>query len=100
MLKAAGVIKDYEIQKTYPLIVNGKTVCSHRVDFIVYPINGTMEVHEAKGFATDVWDLKRKLFEAVYPEIPYVVVRKGESRWQAPQKRRERRWPKQLKLSR
>ncbi len=95
-LKAAGEIKDYEIQRNYRLIVNNKIVCSHRVDFVVYPNKGPMEVHETKGFATDVWDLKRKLFEALYPEIPYIVVRKGESRWQAPQKRRST-WPKRLR---
>jgi len=50
-------------------------VCSHIVDFLVTLPNGDIEVREVKGFATAVWDLKRKLFEANYPDIPYKVVR-------------------------
>ena len=52
-----------------------KKVCSHIVDFLVTTNEGNYEVHEVKGFATDIWDLKHKLFEANYPEIPYRVIR-------------------------
>lgn len=75
LLKKAGEIKGYENQVTFDLVVNGKTICEHRVDFLVTTNSGKKEVNEFKGFATDVWNLKRKLFEAVYPDIKYIVVR-------------------------
>jgi len=50
-------------------------VCAHIVDFVVTLPNGSEEVREVKGFATDVWDLKRKIFEANYPDLPYKVIR-------------------------
>lgn len=52
-----------------------KKVCCHIVDFLVTTKEGNKEVHEVKGFATDVWELKHKLFEANYPDVPYRVVR-------------------------
>jgi len=36
---------------------------------------GGFEFHEVKGYATDVWKIKKKLVEALYPEIPYIVKR-------------------------
>lgn len=74
-LKRAGKIKSYEIQKTFPLVVNGKTICTHRVDFVVTGNDGRIRVEEFKGFATRVWAIKKKLFEAVYPDIEYIVVK-------------------------
>ena len=74
ILRKTGEINRYDIQQLYPLTVNGKTVCHHRIDFLVYTKNGP-EIHEFKGIATPLWNLKRKLFEAIYPDIPYYVVK-------------------------
>ena len=74
LLKKAKEIKSYETQVSFPMTVNGKTICTHRVDFVVTLPNGKKEAHEVKGFATDVWNLKRKLFEAIY-EMPYIVIK-------------------------
>jgi len=87
LLKRAKIIKDFKRQVTFPLfgceallpgekakIVKIEKVADHRVDFVVSFPDGREEVHEVKGFATDVWNLKRKLFEANYPGIPYRVV--------------------------
>ena len=74
LLKKAGEIKDYRIQVTYDLVVNGKKVTGHRVDFEVENNDGSVEIQEFKGFATDVWVLKRKLFIALYPNIPYKTI--------------------------
>ena len=52
---------------------DGSVVCSHEVDFLCTLPDDTKEVHEAKGAETSLWKLKRKLFEASYPEIPYMV---------------------------
>lgn len=75
LLVKAKEIQGYEIQKTYDLRVNGKLICRHRVDFVVTKLDGNCEIHEYKGFATQVWNIKRKLFEACYLSIPYLVVR-------------------------
>lgn len=69
-----GEIKSYKSQVTYDLKVNGKKICGHRPDFEVEHLDGSLEIHEVKGFATAVWVLKHKLFEACYPDIPYKVI--------------------------
>ena len=76
LMVKAGEIKSYERQVSFDLHgVNGGKVCVHRVDFLVLTNEGKQEVHEYKGFATAVWDLKRKLFEDEYPEIEYIVIK-------------------------
>jgi hypothetical protein len=57
--------------------VNGVHICDHIVDFALFDKAGrVLEVHEVKGFADKAWPIKRKLFEALYPNIPYRVIRK------------------------
>jgi len=80
--KKGNLIKDFKRQVTFQLYGHngneGKPilVCSHRVDFIVTKNDGTQEVREVKSYGTmtDVWKLKRKLFEANYPKIEYRVI--------------------------
>ena len=73
--KRGGLILEFERQVQIDLVVNGKKICAHRVDFYVTLPGGIKEVREVKGFATDVWEIKRKLFEALFPEINYKVIR-------------------------
>lgn len=73
LLKKAKEIKSYETQIKFSLSINECRICNHYVDFLVQLPDGTSEVHEYKGFPTDVWKLKKKLFEAINPEIPYKV---------------------------
>lgn len=75
LLVKSGDIKSFEYEKKYDMIVNGKRICGHKPDFTVIRKDGMVEVHETKGFSTDTWIIRRKLFEACYPEIPYIVVR-------------------------
>jgi len=74
-----ALIKDFERQVSFELYAwtpDGKVkVCAHIVDFLVTLLDGTKEVREVKGYATETWNLKRKLFEANYPDIPYKVVK-------------------------
>src|ERR1035437_8118780 len=65
-------IKGYDKQINLDLIVNDYVVCQYRIDFIVYHLDGTKEFVETKGYATDTWKLKWKLFEALYSDIPDV----------------------------
>lgn len=75
LLKKNGDIKDVECQKTFRLEINGVLICRHRPDFVVTNKDGKKEVHETKGFETDIWRFKKKLFEALYPELPYIVIK-------------------------
>ena len=77
MMKKNGDIKDYEKEKDFDLCVNGIRICKIRPDFMVWDKDGTLSVHEVKSYPTmtPIWNLKRKLFEAVFPEIPYIVIK-------------------------
>jgi len=50
-------------------------VTRYIVDFVVEYLNGRVEYHEVKGFETDVWRLKKKLFQALYPQAVLKVIR-------------------------
>lgn len=73
LLKRAGAIKGWERQVRVPLRVNGKLVCTIVPDFKVWDSKGWWYV-ETKGFATAVWKLKRKLLQAIHPDVDYRVV--------------------------
>ena len=74
-LKKAGQIKDYEIQKKVELFVGGRLICNHYVDFWVTLNDGKEQTEDFKGgFYTDVWKIKHKLFQAIFPDIKYKVV--------------------------
>jgi hypothetical protein len=72
--KKAHDIIGYASQVSYPLYSNGQLVCTHVVDFVVQNNDGTFEIHEFKGFVTQKWVLKRKMFEACYPNMKYKVI--------------------------
>lgn len=65
LLKKAGEIKDWEAQKTLDLICNGYKVGTYRIDFVVYHHDGTIELSETKGFATQIWKMKWKILETM-----------------------------------
>lgn len=76
-LVKAGEVLEVQPQRTYPLHgKNGTRVCDIRVDFWLRFRDGHEEVWEAKSPATmtQVWHLKRKLWEAEYEHIGYVVI--------------------------
>jgi hypothetical protein len=88
LLKRAGEIKDFREQVKIPLEVNGYHICNYFIDFVVDHNDGTTEYIETKGYATDVWKLKWKMFEALYdkPDTKLTVEYQGKS-WK-PQRRR------------
>jgi hypothetical protein len=63
------LIKDFRVQVPFPL-----PGCVHIVDFLVYLNDGRKEVRDTKGFKTDVWRLKYKLFILSYPDISYRII--------------------------
>lgn len=86
--RQAGRIEAWEHHSqraSYKLEVNGKLITTHAVDFTVYYPDGRIEVHEVKGgkaTQTDGFRIRKKLFEALNPEIRYVVEEYGYKRGQ------------------
>lgn len=76
LLEKNGIIKDLHLQPSYELIPtfkkNNKTFkkASYVADFSYYDneLNKTI-IEDTKGFKTDVYLLKRKLFEYLYKDL-------------------------------
>jgi hypothetical protein len=80
-------IRDFKVQVPFPL-----PGCVHIVDFLVFLNDGSREVRDTKGFKTSVWRLKHKLFVLSYPDIPYRVIERKDTR-----RKPCRKIPKKLK---
>jgi Protein of unknown function (DUF1064) len=65
LLLKAGYIKDLELQPEYPMIINGRKVCSYRADFR-YVENGKTITEDCEGVRTPLYRLKAKLLYACY----------------------------------
>lgn len=65
LLERTGAIKNLQTQVRFPLEVNG-TIVTHYVADFVYDEKGEGVVEDAKGWATDVFKLKAKIFKAIY----------------------------------
>jgi hypothetical protein len=76
----AGEVKLWRRQVKIPLFAHGVHVCDYWIDFVVELATGETEYVEVKGFATDVWRLKWKLFEAqmrlMDPSARLIVVKR------------------------
>lgn len=76
LLERAGEIKDLELQKVFELQPgfkkNGNTYIriTYVADFYYYDIrNNNYVVEDTKGFKTEVYKIKKKLFEYKYPDL-------------------------------
>lgn len=76
-LKNSGDIAEITYQPKFELRVNGVLICNHFPDFLVQreASKAEYEVHETKGMESDLWRIKKRLFEALFPEIPYIVIK-------------------------
>lgn len=66
--KQAGEIKEITPQFKIALKVNGVHICNYFMDFRVMLVDGTIEYHEVKGYATQLWRMKWRLLEATIQE--------------------------------
>ncbi len=74
--KRCAAIADWTAQVPYAIVwPGGRLICQHIVDFEVIENDGRIKVFEVKGWQSEVWRLKRKLFAAMYPKVEYVVVK-------------------------
>ncbi len=81
ILKKAGEIKDFGLQPRFELQPafekNGKKFrpITYVADFVIVNNDGTTDVVDVKGFETQVFKIKRKLFEYKYPDLNLKVVK-------------------------
>lgn len=68
-------IKGWERQISLPMKVGKKLICRYIIDFVIEHKDGSKEYVEVKGFETDTWKLKWKLFEALYPNVRKTIVK-------------------------
>lgn len=72
-LLKAKKIKKVERQYKIEIVVNDKKICTHNVDFLITLNDNRKKFFEVKGKPTAVWNLKKKLVLALFPNIPYLV---------------------------
>ena len=66
--QASGLISELSLQPVFKICVNGKTICKYIGDFR-YLENGRPVIEDFKGTRTAIFNLKAKLFKALYPDL-------------------------------
>lgn len=72
-LEKAHYIGELKLQPKFAIDVNNKLICHYIADFSYF--DRTQEVtivEDVKGYRTDVYKLKKKLFLALYPQYQFV----------------------------
>lgn len=75
--KQAGRVLWWRRQIPINLEVNGKLITKMKIDFLVGFPDGTQEYHEVKSQATKAdraYNIRRKLFLALNPDITYKII--------------------------
>lgn len=81
LLKKAGEIKDIGLQPKFELQPgfkkNGVTYrpITYIADFVITNNDGTTEIVDIKGVETQVFKIKKKLFEYMYPDLNLKVIK-------------------------
>ena len=74
----AGEITDLEVQVDFPCVITvegeDKKICSYVADFR-YKRDGEAVVEDTKGIITQVFTLKKKLVEALYPGLKILIIK-------------------------
>ena len=66
LLINTGEIKEWSSQFAFPIEVKGNLIAKYFCDFKVTKPDGTLEYHEVKGHATELYKLKRQLVELLH----------------------------------
>jgi hypothetical protein len=53
-------------QVPFPIVVEGKHICTYKLDFLVTYADGRIEHVDVKGVRTGVYIIKKKCVEAIY----------------------------------
>ena len=82
LLERNGIIKDLVLQPSYDLIPSFKKgnktfkKATYKADFSYYDNElGKTIIEDTKGFKTDVYVLKKKLFEYLYKDLTITEIR-------------------------
>lgn len=81
LLQRAREISDLELQPRFTLLPtfkkNGKThrAITYTADFKYIDKDGSTVVEDFKGYETDTFKIKRKLFEHKYPDLELRIVK-------------------------
>lgn len=75
LLIKAKEVKKWEPQHKISIDINGVHICNYYIDFKVYYADGHIEYHEVKGMETDVWRMKWRLSQAMFPDHTFVLVK-------------------------
>ncbi|WP_376957696.1 DUF1064 domain-containing protein [Azospirillum sp. A26] len=70
-----GLIRELVRQPKFPLRVNDVLVCTYIGDFSYRTSQGTFVLEDAKGYLTDVYKLKKRLLEALHPNLRITEVK-------------------------
>lgn len=73
----SGAIRNFKRQVRYPLFVEGVNLGTYIVDFDYERLDGGKWVHiveDVKGVRTDIYVMKAKTFQALYPHIKFIEV--------------------------
>lgn len=70
-------VVDIEEQVPFKIEINGKLICHYLLDFKVTYADGRIEYVDTKGVITDIYKLKKKMVEAIYP-VKIKEVKKGQ----------------------
>ncbi len=74
-LQEGGYIRGLELQVPFELVPkgNGERAVKYIADFTYYDVEKQVAiVEDVKGYKTDVYKLKRKLFKYRYPEYEFL----------------------------
>ena len=74
-LKKAGEIESWTPQFKLSLDLNGVHIANYFMDFAVYYKDGRIEMHEVKGYETDLWRMKWRLAKAIYQDYNFVLIK-------------------------
>lgn len=71
----------FELQPSYRK--NNKTIkpIYYKADFVYFDKNGKIIVEDTKGYKTEIYKIKKKIFEYKYPELEIKEIRKEDLRW-------------------
>lgn len=83
-------ISEIELQPSFTLLEGGRGQgITYRADFkVTYP-NGEVEIIDVKGYETKDFKMKKKLFEAKYPDLKIRLITKVRGVWVDTEKLKE-----------
>lgn len=73
VLEGCGEINSLKLQPRFPLKVNGTLICTYVADFEYFE-GKRLIIEDTKGVITDVFRIKAKLFNAIYPGLELTIL--------------------------